>query len=114
MNVAPFQGERHGYAVPMLCMPWVSFYTLHHVYPAISKAAFHRWRRLEPLSRKTRRQRQPVDPTLIVLWNTIYMNTAILQLRCEGYPVQDEDVEKLSSLQCGYINMQRRYSFTVL
>lgn len=28
-------------------------------------------------------------------------------------PVQDEDVEKLSPLQCGHINMQGRYSFTV-
>ncbi len=35
------------------------------------------------------------------------------QLRREGYPVQDEDVEKLSPLQCGHINMQGRYSFTV-
>ncbi|WP_229764260.1 transposase, partial [Yersinia enterocolitica] len=38
---------------------------------------------------------------------------AIQQLRREGYPVQDEDVEKLSPLQCGHINMQGRYSFTV-
>lgn len=29
------------------------------------------------------------------------------------YTVQDEDVEKLSPLQCGHINMQGRYSFTV-
>ncbi|EYU16650.1 Tn3 transposase [Photorhabdus aegyptia] len=35
------------------------------------------------------------------------------QLRREGYPVKDEDVEKLSPLQCGHINMQGRYSFTV-
>lgn len=50
---------------------------------------------------------------IIVLWNTIYMDAAIQQLRREGYPVQDEDVEKLSPLQCGHINMQGRYSFTV-
>jgi hypothetical protein len=31
----------------------------------------------------------------------------------EGYPVQEEDVAKLSPLQCGHINMQGRYSFTV-
>jgi hypothetical protein len=41
------------------------------------------------------------------------MDAAIQQLRHEGYPVQDEDVEKLSPLQCGHINMQGRYSFTV-
>ncbi|EBI9057194.1 hypothetical protein DK526_24885 [Salmonella enterica] len=50
---------------------------------------------------------------IIVLWNTIYMDAAIQQLRRAGYPVQDEDVEKLSPLQRGHINMQGRYSFTV-
>ncbi|GAB5106173.1 hypothetical protein EC2021H102_47800 [Escherichia coli] len=50
---------------------------------------------------------------IIVLWNTIYMDAAIQQLRREGYPVLDSDVEKLSLLQCGHINMQGRYSFTV-
>ena len=29
------------------------------------------------------------------------------------YPVLDSDVEKLSPLQCGHINMQGRYSFIV-
>lgn len=42
------------------------------------------------------------------------MDAAIQQLRHEGYPVHDEDVEKLSPLLCGHINMQGRYSFTVL
>ncbi|WP_370256544.1 Tn3 family transposase [Erwinia sp. 198] len=41
------------------------------------------------------------------------MDAAIQQLRCEGYPVQDEGIEKLSSLQWGHINMQGRYSFTL-
>ncbi|WP_250379634.1 transposase, partial [Escherichia coli] len=50
---------------------------------------------------------------IIVLWNTIYMDAAIQQLRREGYPVLDSDVEKLSPLQCGHINMQGRYSFIV-
>lgn len=39
---------------------------------------------------------------IIVLWNTIYMDAAIQQLRREGYPVLDSDVEKLSPLQCGH------------
>lgn len=50
---------------------------------------------------------------IIVLWNTIYMVAAIQWVRCEGYPVLDSDVEKLSPLQCGHIDMQGRYSFTV-
>ncbi|EYU13160.1 Tn3 transposase [Photorhabdus aegyptia] len=41
------------------------------------------------------------------------MDAAVRQLRREGYSVQDEDVEKLSPLQYGHINMQGRYSFTV-
>ncbi len=50
---------------------------------------------------------------IIVLWNTIYMDAAIQHLRREEYPVPDSDVEKLSPLQCGHINMQGRYSFIV-
>ncbi|NPO67128.1 transposase [Escherichia coli] len=48
-----------------------------------------------------------------LLWNTIYMDAAIQHLRREEYPVLDSDVEKLSPLQCGHINMQGRYSFIV-
>ncbi|CAM3553563.1 transposase (plasmid) [Xenorhabdus nematophila ATCC 19061] len=50
---------------------------------------------------------------MIVLWNTIYMDAAVQQLRREGYPVHDEDVKRLSPLLCGHINMQGRYTFTV-
>ncbi|MEQ1965148.1 Tn3 family transposase [Xenorhabdus khoisanae] len=50
---------------------------------------------------------------MIVLWNTIYMDAAVQQLRQEGYPVHDEDVKRLSPLLCEHINMQGRYTFTV-
>ncbi len=33
---------------------------------------------------------------IIVLWNTIYMDAALTQLRQEGYPIRDEDVARLS------------------
>lgn len=42
LNVAPFQGERHGFAVPMLCMVGAPLYTQLHVYTAPGKAAVHR------------------------------------------------------------------------
>lgn len=29
-----------------------------------------------------------------MLWNTIYMDAALAQLRSEGFPVQDEDVAR--------------------
>ncbi len=42
VNVAPFQGERHRFAVPIVCLPGVPLYTLQHVHPPTCKAALHR------------------------------------------------------------------------
>ena len=50
---------------------------------------------------------------MIVLWNTIYIEAALKQLRSEGYPVADEDVMRLSPLLHEHINMLGRYSFSV-
>lgn len=50
---------------------------------------------------------------IVVLWNTIYMETALDQLRQEGFPVRDEDVARLSPLTHEHINMHGRYSFAV-
>jgi TnpA family transposase len=41
----------------------------------------------------------------IVLWNTIYMDAAIDQLRREGFEVRDEDVVRLSPLAHEHVNM---------
>ena len=51
---------------------------------------------------------------IIVLWNTIYIDTALAQLRQEGYPVRDEDVARLSPfVHERHINLLGRYSFIV-
>jgi hypothetical protein len=50
---------------------------------------------------------------MIVLWNTIYIEAALNQLRAEGYPVKDEDAYRLSPLQHENINMLGRYSFSM-
>lgn len=50
---------------------------------------------------------------VIVLWNTIYMDAALNQLRADGYPVKDEDVARLSPLQHEHINMLGRYFFAI-
>ena len=50
---------------------------------------------------------------MIVLWNTIYMEAALNQLRTDGYLVKDEDVAWLSPLLHEHINMLGRYSFSV-
>ncbi len=50
---------------------------------------------------------------MIVLWNTIYMEAILKQLRADGYPVKEEDVARLSPLLHEHINMLGRYSFLV-
>jgi TnpA family transposase len=51
---------------------------------------------------------------IIVLWNTIYMDAALTQLRQEGYPVRDEEVARLSPfIHERHINLLGRYSFAV-
>jgi TnpA family transposase len=48
---------------------------------------------------------------MIVLWNTIYMEAALDQLKKEGYTIRDEDVARLSPLIHDHIYMPGRYSF---
>jgi hypothetical protein len=43
---------------------------------------------------------------MIVLWNTIYMEAVLGQLRKEGYPVNKEDQARLSPLIHEHINTQ--------
>jgi TnpA family transposase len=50
---------------------------------------------------------------MIVLWNTIYMEAVLKQLRREGFPVQNEDIARLSPLGFSHINMGGRYTFAV-
>jgi len=50
---------------------------------------------------------------VIVLWNTIYIDAAVSQLRKEGFLVRDEDLARLSPLGHEHINMQGRYTFTL-
>jgi len=48
---------------------------------------------------------------VIVLWNTVYMDAALNQLRAESFDVRDEDVARLSPLSFDHVNMLRRYAF---
>jgi len=50
---------------------------------------------------------------MIVLWNTIYMNAVLDQLRVERYGVRPEDEARLSPFGHEHINMLGRYSFAV-
>lgn len=50
---------------------------------------------------------------VIVLWNTIYTDAALNQLRVEGYEVKSEDIAHLSPSSFGHINMLDRTAFTL-
>jgi hypothetical protein len=47
----------------------------------------------------------------IVLWNTVYINAALQQLRAAGYPVLDEDVVRLHPFMSRHLGVQGDYSF---
>ena len=50
---------------------------------------------------------------IIVLWNTMYMDTALEQLRHEGYPVNPEDVARLAPLTWSHITLLGRFTFAL-
>jgi len=50
---------------------------------------------------------------MVVLWNTIYIEAALEQLRKEGFPIRNEDAARLSPLIHDHINMLGRYSFAM-
>ncbi len=50
---------------------------------------------------------------VIILWNTIYMEVVLNQLRQEGHIILDEDVARRSPLIHEHINMLGRYLFAV-
>ena len=50
---------------------------------------------------------------IIVLWNTIYIDAALQQLREKGHQVEPEDVARLSPLVFDHINLLGRYAFSI-
>jgi hypothetical protein len=50
---------------------------------------------------------------IIVLWNTLYIDAALEQLRREGYPVEPTDVARLSPLCFEHLNLLGRYAFAL-
>lgn len=47
----------------------------------------------------------------LVLWNTVYIDDALRQLRAQGYPVLDDDIARLSPFIRRHIDVHGRYSF---
>lgn len=50
---------------------------------------------------------------VLVLWNTVYMQAILDQLRAEGYEVNPDDVARLSPLGFKHFNFLGRYSFNL-
>lgn len=48
---------------------------------------------------------------LVIYWNTIYMQAALVKLKEEGYPVLEEDIYHLSPLLHEHINFGGKYNF---
>ena len=49
----------------------------------------------------------------MVLWNTLYLDAVLDQLRWEVYEVLSDDVSHLSPLGFEHINFLGRYEFTL-
>ena len=49
----------------------------------------------------------------IVLWNTLYLNRALENMRERGMKILPEDVERLSPLGYDHINLLGRYTFSL-
>ncbi|OIJ99290.1 hypothetical protein BIV25_09690 [Streptomyces sp. MUSC 14] len=50
---------------------------------------------------------------IVILWNTVYLQQIIAEMRAEGIHVRDEDVARLSPLMFAHINFHGRYSFAL-
>ena len=50
---------------------------------------------------------------ILLLWNTLYMQDALDDVRAGGQEVHQEDVERLSPLTLHHINLQGTYHLTL-
>ena len=49
----------------------------------------------------------------VIVWNTVYMNAAVEQLKSKGYPIMDEDLKHLSPARHGHVNPYGRFIFEI-
>jgi hypothetical protein len=48
----------------------------------------------------------------VTLWNTVYLDAILDELRADGFPVLDVDVARLSPYMYAHINVHGHYTFT--
>ncbi|MFX0578911.1 Tn3 family transposase [Nocardia nepalensis] len=46
-----------------------------------------------------------------VLWNSVYLDRALDQLRAQDYPVRDADAARLSAFMRKHVRLEGRHSF---
>ena len=85
--------------------------------PKLARAVFH-GRRGELRQRYREGQEDQLSAlgvvvNIIVLWNTLYIDAALEQLRHEGFRINPEDEARLSPLIFDHINLLGRYAFSV-
>ncbi len=49
----------------------------------------------------------------ITVWNTVYMQAALDQLKSEGHEINEDDIRHLSPARSEHINMYGKYYFNV-
>lgn len=49
----------------------------------------------------------------VVIWNTVYIQAVLNQLKAEGYEIDENDIRNLSPARSEHINMYGRYYFNV-
>ncbi|GAA2731470.1 Tn3-like element Tn3 family transposase [Actinocorallia aurantiaca] len=49
----------------------------------------------------------------VTLWTTVYLDAAIRQLKAQGYPVQDEDMARLSPFVHSHLGVHGTYTFAL-
>jgi hypothetical protein len=54
-----------------------------------------------------------VVPNAVIIWNTVYMQAALDQLRAEGYPVHEADLASLSPARFEHLNPFGKYYFPI-
>ena len=47
----------------------------------------------------------------VVLWNTVYLNAAVAQLKAQGYPVREEHLARLSPFVNRHLGVHGAYNF---
>lgn len=49
----------------------------------------------------------------IIVWNTVYLQAAVEQLKSEGIEIKDEDLKHISPARYAHLNPYGRYYFNI-